>query len=193
MTRLSILGRRASAAVAAAVLVLAVSTGDTRAAPRTFSENEILAAAENFFGVASKGLAEVVQKIFKDLGEPNAFIAGEEISGAFFVGLRYGRGEVNLKGRAPAPIYWQGPSIGFDFGGNASKTFTLVYGLSTPDSVYGRYPGVDGSIYVVAGVGVNYQTDGTVTLAPIRTGVGLRFGGNLGYLHYSPDASLIPF
>lgn len=185
--------RRAPAAVVAALVAITLLAPGARAAEQTFTENEILAAAENFFGVATKGLADVVQKVFEDLGEPNGFIAGEEVAGAFVFGLRYGKGELNRKGRIGQAVYWQGPSVGFDFGGNASKTFVLVYNLEGLDDLYRRYPGVDGSFYLVAGVGVNYQRAGATTLAPIRTGVGLRAGASLGYLHYTQDASWIPF
>jgi len=162
-------------------------------AAETFSQNEILAAAENLFGATTKGLASVVQKVFEDLGEPNAYIAGEEISGAFIFGVRYGQGDLSQKGQSPRKIYWQGPSVGFDVGGNASKTFVLVYKLPSQEAIFNRYPGVDGSFYFVAGVSVNYQSDGAMTLAPIRTGVGFRAGANLGYLHYTREASWFPF
>jgi len=164
-----------------------------QAAEKTYSENEVLAAAGTFFGVTSKALADVVGKVFEDLGEPAAIITGEEISGAFVFGLRYGTGDLQKKGSASQPIYWQGPSVGFDFGGNASKSFVLVYNLADTNDVFQRFPGVDGSFYLVAGVGVNYQQRGNIILAPIRTGVGLRAGGNLGYLNYSREASWFPF
>ena len=176
----------------AAVVALSLPAFEARAAQQTFSQNEILQAAENFFGVATKGLAKVIQKVFDDLGDPNAFITGEEVSGAFIIGLRYGRGNLNLKGKPAREVFWQGPSIGFDFGGNASKVFVLVYKLSSADDLFRRYPGVDGSFYFVAGAGVNYQSDGAVTLAPIRTGVGFRIGASLGYLHYTREASWFP-
>ena len=180
-------------AVLAAVVVFSFPAPEARAAQQTFSQNEILQAAENFFGVATKGLAQVIQKVFEDLGEPSAFIAGEEISGAFIVGLRYGKGELNLKGKTTRKVFWQGPSIGFDIGGNASKAFVLVYNLPMAEDLFRRFPGVDGSFYLVAGVGVNYQTDGGTTLAPIRTGVGLRAGASIGYLHYDSEPSWFPF
>ena len=159
----------------------------------TFDEQEILKAATDFFGDTTAGLAKVIQKVVGDLGQPNGFIAGEEISGAFFVGLRYGNGSLERKNTDPAKLYWQGPSVGFDFGGNASKVFTLVYHLGSEDDLFRRFPGVDGSFYFVAGVGVNYQQAGDVILAPIRTGVGLRAGANVGYLHYNKEHSWIPF
>ena len=165
----------------------------------TFDEIEILKAATDFFGDTTEGVAKVIRKVFEELGRPSGFITGEEISGAFFVGLRYGNGTLERKTTATTTtttttkIYWQGPSVGFDFGGNASKVFTLVYSLDSTKDLFQRFPGVDGSFYFVAGVGVNYQQAGDVILAPIRTGVGLRAGANVGYLHYNKEHSWIPF
>lgn len=159
----------------------------------TFSYDEILKKAQGFFGTTTEGLAKAIEKVFEDQGRPNAYIEGEEVSGAFVVGLRYGRGTLVRKGQAGIPVFWQGPSVGFDIGGNAAKTFTLVYRLAETDEIFQRFPGVDGSFYFVAGVGVNYQKAGTVTLAPIRTGVGLRAGANVGYLHYGRTHSWVPF
>jgi hypothetical protein len=192
MLKLSTLPLRFTGVAAAFLLIFSLHISGARAAQATYSENEILAAAENLFGATTKGLASVVEKIFQDLGQPNAYIAGDEISGAFIVGLRYGRGELNQKGKVKQPIFWQGPSVGFDFGGNASKTFVLIYNMSSPDDLFRRFPGLDGSFYFVAGVGVNYQTDGVLTVAPIRTGVGLRAGASLGYLHYTRESSWFP-
>jgi hypothetical protein len=171
----------------AAPVLAAEKEGDT------YNQEAIVAAATGFFGETTKGLAKVVQKVFEEHGEPNAYIAGEEISGAVGVGLRYGNGMLNKKGLEASKIYWQGPSIGFDFGGNASKVFTLIYNLGDPAVLYQRYPGVEGSFYFVGGVGVNYQQSGDVILAPIRTGVGLRAGASVGYLHYGPKHSWVPF
>jgi len=159
----------------------------------TFSPEEIAIAAANFFGGASEGLASVIEKAFGELGRPNAYIAGEEVSGAFVFGVRYGKGQLTQKAGPGGKVYWQGPSVGFDFGGNAAKVFTLVYNLDNADRLYQRVPGVDGSFYFVAGVGMNYQRGDGVTLAPIRTGVGVRAGANVGYLHYTREASPIPF
>ncbi len=191
MRNISNLYRRFVAVSGAVLLIFSLNVGGAQAA-ETYSQNEILAAAENLFGATTKGLATVIEKVFQDLGQPNGFIAGDEISGAFVFGLRYGRGELNLKGKGKREIFWQGPSVGFDFGGNASKTFVLIYNLNSADDLYGRYPGVDGSFYFVAGVGVNYQRGQTTTLAPIRTGVGLRAGANIGYLNYTRDSSWFP-
>lgn len=142
---------------------------------QTYSEDEILAAAQRFFGAGAEGLATVVDRVFDDLGRPNGYIEGNEGSGAIGVGLRYGDGYLRMKNRSDATrVYWQGPSIGFDTGGNAARVFTLTYNLRRPESIFHRYPGVDGSAYFVGGVGVNYQRREDVTLAPIRVGVGLR-------------------
>ncbi|NKB21634.1 MAG: DUF1134 domain-containing protein [Alphaproteobacteria bacterium] len=159
----------------------------------TYSEDEILEKAKGFFGHTTAGLAKGIEKVFSDLGKPNGIILGEEAGGAFFVGLRYGKGELNQKKSANRKVFWQGPSVGFDFGGNASKVFTLVYHLKNPTELYRRFPGVDGSLYVIAGISLNYQQAGNVVLAPIRTGVGLRAGANIGYLHYSQEHSWLPF
>lgn len=158
-----------------------------------YTAEEIVNVAGNFFGGASEGLAKVIQRAFQEQGKPVAYIAGEEASGAIGVGLRYGRGTLNYPDGGNMPVFWQGPSIGWDFGGNASKVFTLVYKLQNTHDLFQRYPGVDGSLYFIAGVGMNYQRNGEITLAPIRTGVGLRAGANVGYLHYTMKESWIPF
>ncbi|MEQ9171930.1 MAG: DUF1134 domain-containing protein [Rhodospirillales bacterium] len=177
----------------ACVLAAAVATATPAHAEDTYSQEEIMAKARGFFGSTTKGLAEAIQKVFADKGQPNAVILGEEASGAIGIGLRYGEGMLERKAGGSHKVYWQGPSIGFDFGGNASKVFTLVYNLADTEALFQRYPGVDGSIYVVAGLGVNYQQAGEVIMAPIRTGVGLRAGASVGYLHYSKKHSWIPF
>lgn len=161
----------------------------------TYSADEIVQKASGFFGATTEAVAKAVELIFSHFGRPNAYIAGGEGSGAFFVGLRYGAGDLYMKsnGDHPTKVYWQGPSIGFDFGANASKTFTLVYNLPDPDAIYERFPGVEGSAYFVAGIGVNYQQSGHVVLAPMRTGVGLRTGVNGGYLSYAKERNWLPF
>jgi len=158
----------------------------------TYEQNEILQKAGDFFGAATEGLAKVIEKAFAEQGKPNAYVTGEEVSGAIGIGVRYGDGMLNRKAGAPTKVYWQGPSIGFDFGGNASKVFVLVYHLPDTESLFQRFPAVDGSFYFVAGVGLNYQQSGDIVLAPIRTGVGLRAGVNIGYMHYTKEFSWIP-
>jgi hypothetical protein len=186
------LSRRAAAlGLAASALLPAKAFAQ---AEQTYSEDEILAAAQRFFGAGAEGLATVVDHVFEDLGRPNGYIEGDEGSGAIGIGLRYGDGYLRLKGRrGTTRVYWQGPSIGFDTGGNAARVFTLVYNLRRPESIFHRYPGVDGSAYFVGGVGVNYQRRENVTLAPMRVGVGFRLGANIGYLAYSRRRRINPF
>ncbi len=173
-------------------LTLAI-TAPARAEDDTYTVDEITAKATGFFGDTTEGLAKALEKVFADHGRPNAYITGEEVSGAIGVGLRYGNGTLNRKTGGSRKTYWQGPSIGWDLGGNASKVFTLIYHLKDTEDLFQRYPGVDGSFYFVAGLGVNYQQSGSVILAPIRTGVGLRAGASIGYLHYSKEHSWLPF
>lgn len=159
----------------------------------TFNEDEILAAAGNLFGEVSEGLAKVIEKIFADQGRPTAYIAGTEGGGALAVGLRYGSGNLYHKLEGQSKIYWRGPSIGFDVGGDLSKVFMLVYNLYDPLDMYKRFPTGEGSFYFVAGVGVSYKQRRSIILAPIRTGVGLRAGINIGWVKFSWKKSYIPF
>jgi len=160
----------------------------------TYSRDEIVEATSDFFGVTAEAAASALERVFSDLGRPVGYIAGEEVSGAAGVGLRYGEGYLTLKGSGERhKVHWRGPSIGFDAGGNASRVFTLVYDLRDLDRLYQRFPGVDGSAYMIAGLGVNYQRADDITLAPIRSGVGLRLGANVGYLAYSRRRSWVPF
>ncbi len=158
-----------------------------------YTQEETLQAAQKFFGGTSAGLAKAIEKVFSENGKPVAYIIGNEGAGAFIVGLRYGEGMLKYKNGGSTQVYWQGPSVGFDFGGNASKVFTLVYNLHWTKDLFQRFPGVDGSLYVVAGLGLNYQRAGDITLAPIRTGVGLRAGANVGYLTYTHEKHINPF
>jgi hypothetical protein len=160
---------------------------------QTYSRDEIVNQASDFMGVTAESAGAVIEKIFAENGRPTAYIAGEEGSGAFGVGLRYGRGLLYMKDKPPMEVYWQGPSIGWDFGGNASRVFTLCYNLQIPDAIYQRFPGVEGSAYFIGGLGVNYQAAGGIKLAPIRAGVGFRLGANAGYLAYSRQRNILPF
>lgn len=160
---------------------------------RTYSSEEIVNATSDFLGVTAEAAGAAIEKIFKDNGQPTGYIAGEEASGAITVGARYGRGLLYMKERPTLEVFWQGVNIGFDVGGNASRVFTLCYNLHYPDMIFRRYPGVEGSAYMVAGVGVNYQRADDIILAPIRAGVGLRLGANVGYLSYSRQRNVIPF
>lgn len=158
----------------------------------TYDEASVIKDATAFFGDTTEGLAKVIEKAFKEQGRPNGYIKGEEIAGAVGVGLRYGDGTLMLKNGGTTKVYWQGPSVGFDLGANASKVFVLVYKLPKTEDIFKRYPGVDGSLYYVAGAGINYQHRDGVTLAPIRLGVGLRTGASIGYMHYTPTKTLNP-
>ena len=160
----------------------------------TYSREELVDVTADFFGVTAEAAASALERVFSDLGRPVGYIAGEEVAGAAGVGLRYGEGYLSLKGSSEqTKVYWQGPTIGFDAGGNASRVFTLVYELNDTDRLYQRFPGVEGSAYFVAGLGVNYQRADGITLAPIRSGVGLRAGANVGYLSYSRQRNWLPF
>ncbi len=159
----------------------------------TYSAEEVAQQASEFFEVGAGAMAMAVERVFADHGRPNGYIIGEEASGAIGVGLRYGTGTLNRKGSPSLAVYWQGPSIGFDFGGNASKVFTLAYNLPNEEAMFQRFPGIDGSAYLVAGVGVNYQQSGEIILAPMRSGVGLRLGANIGYLSYTRTRRILPF
>ncbi|HTI65917.1 MAG TPA: DUF1134 domain-containing protein [Caulobacteraceae bacterium] len=158
----------------------------------SYSKEELASDISDFFGTTTEAAGGVVERIFHDHGQPTGYIAGQEGSAAVGLGLRYGKGLLYMKNRAPEPVYWQGPSLGWDFGGNASRVFTLCYNLQYPDAVFRRYPGVEGSAYLVGGMGVNYQKAEQITLAPIRTGLGLRLGANVGYLAYSRKRNWVP-
>jgi hypothetical protein len=169
--------------------------GPARAAAdesNTYDKESVVKDATEFFGETTEGLAKVIEKAFKEQGRPNGYIRGEEIAGAVGVGLRYGDGTLSLKKGGTTKVFWQGPSVGFDVGANASKVFVLVYNLPKTQDIFKRYPGVDGSLYYVAGAGINYQRRDGVVLAPIRLGVGLRTGASIGYMHYTPTKTLNP-
>jgi hypothetical protein len=159
----------------------------------TYSSEEIVAQGHQFFGKTTRGLAEAIEYVFREQGEPSAYIVGEEGSGAIIGGLRYGEGTIYYKNGATKHIFWQGPSIGWDFGGNGSRTLTLVYNSLSPEDLYTRFAGVEGSAYLIGGMGVNFQRKDQITLAPIRTGLGARLGANVGYLKYTPRATWNPF
>ncbi|MDY0744037.1 DUF1134 domain-containing protein [Paucibacter sp. R3-3] len=191
--RRATIARLAALAAGAGLPALALAADD-KEDDKTYDEDSVLKAATEFFGDTTEGLAKVIAKAFQEQGRPNAYIKGQEASGALTVGLRYGEGELLMKGSARgAKVYWAGPSIGFDAGGNASKVFTLVYHLPKASAIYQRFPGVDGSLYYVGGAGINYQRRNGITLAPIRLGVGLRAGASVGYLHYRREKSVNPF
>ncbi|MES2425073.1 MAG: DUF1134 domain-containing protein [Pseudomonadota bacterium] len=174
-------------------VVPAFAADPTATDQRTYDQDTVLKEATAFFGDTTEGLAKVIEKAFREQGRPTGYIKGEEASGALTVGLRYGNGTLTLKNGGSRKVWWQGPSIGFDAGANASKVFTLVYNMNSADQIFKRYPSVDGSLYYVGGAGINYQQRGKVVLAPIRLGVGLRAGASVGYLNYTRAKTINPF
>jgi hypothetical protein len=191
LTRRQALTTGAGGAMSLAAALALVN--DTALADDTYSEPEIVRIASDFFGMTTEAVARAVSRIFSDLGRPNAYIAGEEASGAIAVGLRYGSGIMHRKRYKRLKVYWQGPSIGFDIGANASKCFTLVYQIRRQEEIFQRFPGVEGTYYFIAGIGVNYQRSGRISLAPMRTGIGIRAGVNAGYLSYTRERNILPF
>ncbi|HLZ73510.1 DUF1134 domain-containing protein [Phenylobacterium sp.] len=169
------------------------SSGQPPVQQGTYSEDEIVHGVSDFLGVTAESAGGAVERVFKSNGRPTAYIAGEEGSGAIAVGARYGRGLLYMKGKPPVEVFWRGPSVGWDFGGNASRVFTLCYNLEDPRDIFQRFPGVEGSAYFIGGLGVNYQRTDEITLAPIRAGVGFRLGASVGYLAYSRKRNLVPF
>jgi hypothetical protein len=159
----------------------------------TFSAEEIKEAGHRFFGRVSIDLAKVIEYAFQRAGRPNGYILGEEAGGAFIAGLRYGEGMLYTKDAGDHRVYWQGPSLGYDFGAEGSKTMVLVYDLRSPGEIFNTYAGVDGSAYFIGGVGITFLTRGHVALAPIRSGIGLRLGANVGYLKYTHEPTWNPF
>lgn len=175
-------------------LVHAAKTDDGSPLASSYSKEELISAGHKFFGKTSGGFALVIESLFSKYGRPTGYIIGEEASGAFVAGLRYGEGTLHFKkGGTTHKVYWQGPSVGFDFGGNASRTMTLVYKLKQVSVLYRSYAGVEGSAYLIGGFSVNLQERDGVILAPIRTGVGARLGINFGYLKYSKKPTWNPF
>jgi hypothetical protein len=161
--------------------------------PAAYSSNEILETGHRFFGSVSEGMGKVVEYAFQRNGHPTGYILGEEAGGAVIAGLRYGEGTLYTKGFPPQKVYWQGPSLGYDIGANGAKSLTLVYNLTYPSQIYERYAGIDGSAYLVGGIGITFQQHDDVILAPIRAGLGLRLGANVGYLKYTPSPTWNPF
>ena len=159
----------------------------------TYKEDDLIGAAEGLFGKGAEGLARVIEDILSKQGEPNAYIVGREGSGAFVVGVRYGSGTLFHKVEGNRPVYWTGPSIGFDAGANAGNTFVLVYNLDDSEELYERFPAGEGQAYLVGGFTVSYMRKGNVVLIPIRVGAGLRLGVNAGYMRFSHKQRWLPF
>lgn len=158
-----------------------------------YSSNEIIDAGHRFFGTISRGLAQIVEKAGSQWGLPNGYILGQEAGGAVVAGLRYGEGILYTKNAGDLRVYWQGPSLGFDFGGDGARTMMLVYSLPATDAIYQRFVGIDGSAYFVGGLGMTALTFNNIVVVPIRSGIGLRLGANVGYLKFTPTATWNPF
>jgi hypothetical protein len=161
--------------------------------PGGYPPNDLVRTGHEFFGTVSRGLAQVIEKAVSNWGLPNGYILGQEASGAFVAGLRYGEGVLYTKNAGDLRVYWQGPSVGFDAGGEGARTMMLVYSLPRTDAIYQRFGGVDGSAYFVGGFGMTALTADNILVVPIRSGVGFRLGANVGYLKFTPTATWNPF
>jgi hypothetical protein len=161
--------------------------------PGTFTPAELVDSGHRFFGTVSRGLALTVQEAVKRWGEPNGYILGQEASGAFVGGLRYGEGTLYTRNAGQRRVFWQGPSIGFDFGGEGARTMMLVYNLPAVDALFRRFVGIDGSAYFIGGFGMTAAMADEMVLVPIRSGVGARLGINMGYVKFTPEATWNPF
>jgi hypothetical protein len=158
-----------------------------------YSSNEIVDAGHRFFGTISRGLAQIVEKAGSQFGLPNGYVLGQEAGGAVVAGVRYGEGILYTKNAGDLRVFWQGPSVGFDFGGEGARTMMPVYNLPATDAIYQRFAGIDGSAYFVGGLGMTALTMNNIVVVPIRTGVGMRLGANVGYLKFTPTATWNPF
>jgi len=158
-----------------------------------YSSNEIVDAGHRFFGTISRGLAQIVEKAGSQFGLPNGYVLGQEAGGAVVAGLRYGEGILYTKNAGDLRVFWQGPSVGFDFGGEGARTMMLIYSLPATEAIYQRFVGIDGSAYFVGGLGMTALTFNNIVVVPIRTGVGLRLGANIGYLKFTPSSTWNPF
>lgn len=179
-----------SSTATAAATGTAAAAGDTT---QTYREDDLIGAAEGVFGKGAQGVAEMIRKTLKDQGQPNGYIVGREAGGAFIVGLRYGSGTLHHKVEGQKPVYWTGPSVGFDVGGSAGSTFVLVYNLYDSEDLYKRFPAGEGQAYAVGGLNASYMRWGDVVLIPIRVGAGLRLGVNAGYMKFSKKQDWLPF
>lgn len=172
--------------------VAATTTTDT-APNATYGEDDLIGAAEGVFGKGAEGLARMIEDLLEKQGKPSAYIVGREAGGAFIVGARYGSGTLHHKVEGSQPVYWTGPSIGFDAGANAANTFVLVYNLHDSEELFKRFPAGEGQAYLVGGLHASYLRWGDVVLIPIRMGAGLRLGVNAGYMRFSKKQRWLPF
>jgi hypothetical protein len=162
-------------------------------AANQYSSNELVDAGHRFFGGVSRGLAMIVEKAVSQWGLPNGYVLGEEAGGAFVGGVRYGDGTLYTKNAGDLRVFWQGPSVGFDAGADGARTMMLVYNLPRTAAIFDRFGGLDGSAYFIGGFGMTALTANDIVLVPIRSGVGLRLGANLGYLKFTSRPTWNPF
>jgi hypothetical protein len=184
---------RLAAVLLAAIICWAVPAAAQQQQRGTYGPDELTTAGHRFFGNVSRGLASVIEKAVSQWGLPNGYVLGEEGSGAIVAGLRYGEGTLYTKNAGDLRVYWQGPSLGFDWGGDGARTMMLVYNLPATRAIYQRFAGIDGSAYLVGGFGMTALTANNIVLVPIRSGLGLRLGANVGYLKFTPSATWNPF
>jgi hypothetical protein len=163
------------------------------AAPETFSSDELVNSGHRFFGNVSRGLAMAIEDATRKWGQPNGYILGQEGGAAFVGGLRYGEGKLYTRNAGDRRVFWQGPSVGFDFGGDGSRTMMLVYKLPSTDAIYQRFGGVDGSAYVIGGFSMTALVANDIVVVPISSGVGARLGVSVGYLKFTPESTWNPF
>jgi hypothetical protein len=159
----------------------------------TYTIDEIRTAARGVFGSISTNLASVIEYAFSNYGRPTAYVLGEEGGGAFIAGVRYGSGRLYAKRLPSTKVYWHGPSVGYDFGASGSRTLFLIYKLDEVRELYSGFSGIDGSAYFLGGAGITFLSNNKVIMAPIRTGIGIRLGANVGYLRFTPKPTWNPF
>ena len=187
------IGHSLIAALFAVATALIVGAPPAAAQGNTYSTNELVETGHKFFGSVSGGLATVIEKAVSRYGQPNGYVLGEEGGGAFVGGLRYGEGVLHTRDRGQHMVFWQGPSIGWDFGGDGARTMMLVYNLPAIEAMYQRFGGIDGSVYFIGGFGMTALAADNIVVVPVRAGVGLRLGANLGYLKFTRAATWNPF
>ena len=185
----SVIGTLPTASAQTVQRAYATNPGD----PNSYNSNDLVESGHQFFGSASRGLALAIQEAVRRWGEPNGYILGQEASGAFFGGLRYGEGKLFTRNAGERRIFWQGPSLGFDVGGDGARTMMLVYNLPSTNALYRRFVGIDGSAYLIGGFGVTAAKADDMVVVPIRTGVGARLGVNMGYLKFTSEPTWNPF
>ena len=183
----------ASMLAAATLTTVGAQQATEPAGSQQYTMQEMVDAGHNYFGSATDGFARVVERAFEQYGLPNGYVLGEEASGALVGGLTYGEGQLYTKNAGEHPVFWQGPSLGFDYGGQGSRVMMLVYELGSVDDIYGRFAGVSGQAYAVAGAGMTVLQGAHVVIVPIRTGIGARIGVNIGYLKLTRRPTWNPF